>query len=177
MPLPTLVLTVFCMMMPQEGWIMVQGRDKEIDQAAVAHVVKAKFQSQYAFKSFHWIGLENLHVLTSTSKPVILRIFLKDVREKRYWAQYSIFKVGDKVQNYTLKVGGYSGNAGDGLSRFNGLPFVTFPHDTSMCMGWWAPPVTTMFDCIFNNLNLKQKALWEELTIIYSYMVIKFREP
>ena len=156
---------------------MVQARNKQIESAAVTHVIKGKFQSHYYLKSFYWIGLENLHILTSTSKPVTLRIFLQDIREKNYWAQYDVFKIGHKSHNYTLKVDGYSGNAGDGLSRFNDLPFITFSLDTSLCFGWWALQLDSTFQCIFNNLNLKHEALWEGLTVIRSYMVIKFREP
>ena len=156
---------------------MVQERQKEIESAAVTKVIEDDFQSHYYLKSFYWIGLENLHLLTSTSKPVTLRIFLQDISKNKYWAQYDVFKVGNKSHNHTLEVDGYSGNAGDGLSRFNGLPFITFSLDTSLCFGWWAPQLDSTFQCIFNNLNLRHEALWEGLTVIHSSMVINFREP
>ena len=42
------------------------------------------------------------------------------------YAQYSSFSVGDCSTNYTLTIGGYSGNAGDAMTNQDGQQFETY---------------------------------------------------
>ncbi|XP_059159782.1 fibrinogen C domain-containing protein 1-like [Physella acuta] len=60
-----------------------------------------------------WLGNENIYRLTSLAKHE-LRVDLK-YKNKDYYAQYSSFSVGSEIENYTIKVTGYSGDAGDAL--------------------------------------------------------------
>ena len=54
----------------------------------------------------YWIGLENIHQLTSTGSR--LRIDLERFNKKNGRVQYENFNVGDSRSGYTLKsVGGF----------------------------------------------------------------------
>ena len=58
-----------------------------------------------------FVGNENLHKLTSQGKYQ-LHVDLEDWENETRYALYDVFQVGDELSNYTLKIGGYSGNAG-----------------------------------------------------------------
>ncbi|XP_009633206.1 tenascin isoform X2 [Egretta garzetta] len=74
-----------------------------------------------------WIGLENLHKITSQGQYE-LRVDLRDNGETAY-AVYDKFSVGDMKSRYRLRVDGYSGTAGDSMTYHNGRSFSTFDKD------------------------------------------------
>ncbi|KFV20274.1 Tenascin-R, partial [Tauraco erythrolophus] len=74
-----------------------------------------------------WIGLENLHKITSQGQYE-LRVDLRDKGETAY-AVYDRFSVGDAKSRYRLRVDGYSGTAGDSMTYHNGRSFSTFDKD------------------------------------------------
>ncbi|NXS99356.1 TENA protein, partial [Jacana jacana] len=74
-----------------------------------------------------WIGLENLHKITSQGQYE-LRVDLRDKGETAY-AVYERFSVGDSKSRYRLRVDGYSGTAGDSMTYHNGRSFSTFDKD------------------------------------------------
>lgn len=76
-----------------------------------------------------FIGLEKLNALTTRGEPQELYIILEDFEGTRKYANYGLFKVGPKENNYTLKVGEYKGNAGDSFSQHNGYKFSTKDRD------------------------------------------------
>ncbi|XP_034649379.1 tenascin isoform X1 [Trachemys scripta elegans] len=78
-------------------------------------------------KDEFWIGLENLHKITSQGQYE-LRVDLRDKGETAY-ALYDRFSVGDSKTRYRLKVDGYSGTAGDSMTYHNGRSFSTFDKD------------------------------------------------
>ncbi|XP_074871917.1 tenascin isoform X7 [Carettochelys insculpta] len=78
-------------------------------------------------KDEFWIGLENLHKITSQGQYE-LRVDLQDKGETAY-AIYDRFSVGDSKSRYRLKVDGYSGTAGDSMTYHNGRSFSTFDKD------------------------------------------------
>ncbi|XP_075572097.1 tenascin isoform X4 [Pelecanus crispus] len=78
-------------------------------------------------KDEFWIGLENLHKITSQGQYE-LRVDLRDKGETAY-AVYDRFSVGDVKSRYRLKVDGYSGTAGDSMTYHNGRSFSTFDKD------------------------------------------------
>ncbi|KAM6899365.1 tenascin-like [Xenentodon cancila] len=89
-----------------------------------------------------WLGLENLHNLTTMTK-MHLRVDLRD-EGKSVFAEYSTFEVARR--NFKLTVGGYSGTAGDSLTYHNNAAFSTKDRDpkpfiTRCAMsyrgGWW----------------------------------------
>ncbi|XP_015768380.1 PREDICTED: fibrinogen-like protein 1 [Acropora digitifera] len=49
------------------------------------------------------------------------------------FAEYSSFVVGNETEKYKLRVGGFSGTAGDSLSYHRGFPFTTKDNDND---GW-----------------------------------------
>ncbi|KFO82411.1 Tenascin-R, partial [Cuculus canorus] len=74
-----------------------------------------------------WIGLENLHKITSQGQYE-LRVDLQDKGETAY-AVYDRFSVGDAKSRYRLRVDGYSGTAGDSMTYHNGRSFSTYDKD------------------------------------------------
>ncbi|XP_075376000.1 tenascin isoform X3 [Mycteria americana] len=78
-------------------------------------------------KDEFWIGLENLHKITSQGQYE-LRVDLQDKGETAY-AVYDRFSVGDMKSRYRLRVDGYSGTAGDSMTYHNGRSFSTFDKD------------------------------------------------
>jgi len=108
-----------------------------------------------------WLGLEKLHLLTS-SQPYRLRVEVQE-RSTNLWysAEYWSFKIGDELNDkYRLEVSGYSGDAGDSLQYeggwngngcigcyyHNGMKFTTHDQDNDLgggnCAherkgGWW----------------------------------------
>ncbi|XP_038012405.1 tenascin isoform X2 [Motacilla alba alba] len=78
-------------------------------------------------KDEFWIGLENLHKITSQGQYE-LRVDLRDKGDMAY-AVYDRFSVGDAKSRYRLRVDGYSGTAGDSMTYHNGRSFSTFDKD------------------------------------------------
>uniref|UniRef100_A0A8C3RDX6 Tenascin C n=1 Tax=Cyanoderma ruficeps TaxID=181631 RepID=A0A8C3RDX6_9PASS len=78
-------------------------------------------------KAEFWIGLENLHKITSQGQYE-LRVDLRDKGDVAY-AVYDRFSVGDAKSRYRLRVDGYSGTAGDSMTYHNGRSFSTFDKD------------------------------------------------
>ncbi|XP_062361417.1 tenascin isoform X2 [Cinclus cinclus] len=78
-------------------------------------------------KDEFWIGLENLHKITSQGQYE-LRVDLRDKGDSAY-AVYERFSVGDAKSRYRLRVDGYSGTAGDSMTYHNGRSFSTFDKD------------------------------------------------
>ena len=77
-----------------------------------------------------FIGLDKLHALTSTLKPVELLIQLGDFYDNIRYAKYDDFQVGNEKQLYKLiKLGSYSGDAGDSFSYNEGFSFTTKDRD------------------------------------------------
>ncbi|XP_063427386.1 fibrinogen-like protein 1 isoform X3 [Mytilus trossulus] len=94
-----------------------------------------------------WLGNKNIAKLTS-EKNHELRIDVEDWDGNKHFAVYRSFSVGDASTKYQLTIGKYSGNAGDGMSQFNGMKFSTYDQDNDKygynCAdhvyfkgGWW----------------------------------------
>ena len=87
-----------------------------------------------------WLGLANLHRLTSLPEGAQLRIELDGNR----WAQFDNFDVDGPKTNYTLRISGFSGNLINLFRYHNGRPFSTKDHNSgnNKCpivssVGWW----------------------------------------
>ena len=101
----------------------------------------------------YWLGLERIHCLTAAVFRAELRVDLGDFEGNKKYAQYNFFSVNNALTNYTLDIGGYSGNAGDALrgscgayGNHDGMAFSTYDRDndggSSNCAqtysaGWW----------------------------------------
>ncbi|XP_053325121.1 tenascin-N-like [Spea bombifrons] len=80
-----------------------------------------------------WLGLEWIHLLTSSSVPYELRVDLRTGDESAY-AVYRTFYVGSSRDKYKLTVSDYSGTAGDALVYHNGLKFTTWDRDNDLAL-------------------------------------------
>ncbi|KAK3753580.1 hypothetical protein RRG08_041102 [Elysia crispata] len=91
-----------------------------------------------------WLGNDNIHAITLT-ETYELRVDLR-YKGKSVFAQYSQFSVSDEMSKYTLRLGIYSGTAGNSLDYHNNCGFSTFDRDFDNdhlnCAeenkgGWW----------------------------------------
>ncbi|KAM6038217.1 tenascin-X-like, partial [Chlamydotis macqueenii] len=101
-----------------------------------------------------WLGNDALHALTAGT-PTELRVDLRAPRAAAF-ARYRDFAVGGPEEHYRLRLGGYSGTAGDALSYHAGSPFSTRDRDprgrsrpcaVSYAGAWWYR------NCHYANLN------------------------
>ncbi|XP_063792986.1 tenascin isoform X4 [Pseudophryne corroboree] len=74
-----------------------------------------------------FLGLDNLNKITSQGQYE-LRVDLRDGDETAF-AVYDTFSVGDSKSRFKLRVGGYSGTAGDSMTYHDGRPFSTYDKD------------------------------------------------
>ncbi|XP_063915101.1 fibrinogen C domain-containing protein 1-like [Zophobas morio] len=94
-----------------------------------------------------WLGLDKMHALTESTQVSELLIELIDWENGKVYAYYGTFRVGSEDKGYGLKIGDYSGNAGDCLAAHDERKFSTKDkdqdaHDTVHCAnhyngGWW----------------------------------------
>ena len=111
------------------GWIVFQRRvDASIDFYRGWQEYKNGFGDP---NGNFWLGLEKVHKLASPGRGAILRVDMKHVNspDSVRYAEYSIFEILSESEGYKLKVGGFSGDAGDSLSVHNGLMFSTNDRD------------------------------------------------
>ena len=84
-----------------------------------------------------WLGLSKIHRLTQDETDYTLRVDLADFENETRYAKYSTFNIGNSTTNYTITVGGYSGDAGDafttiGYGYANGMKFTTQDRDNDL---------------------------------------------
>ncbi|XP_019621131.1 PREDICTED: receptor-type tyrosine-protein phosphatase alpha-like [Branchiostoma belcheri] len=138
------------------GWTVLQRRqDGSVDFAKNW----ADYQQGFGdLTGEFWLGLDNIHTLTTVKSNNILQIELEDFDGGRRYARYGMFSVGDESGNYVVSISGYSGDAGNSLtntgnrgrSNINGRMFSTIDRDNdgntgTDCAsvfsngGWWYP--------------------------------------
>ncbi|XP_059827249.1 tenascin-X-like [Hypanus sabinus] len=92
----------------------------------------------------HWLGLENLHQLTSQQR-FEMRVDLRAGEESVY-ATYDNFVVEGAAVKYRLGLGRYAGTAGNSLAYHRGSNFTTVDEDNDNSLtncavsyrgGWW----------------------------------------
>ncbi|XP_040068851.1 ficolin-2-like [Ixodes scapularis] len=144
------------------GWTVIQRRSW--DELEGNGFEKSEKDYEEGFRggaSSYWIGLNNIHALTShPSSDQVLRIELKTLKDETIIVQYGKFKVGPKKDGYRLTIGDYTSPNGpdyDGLAFHDQTTFsvVKKTDRVDPCSGslktggWWFPP----FGCSFSNLN------------------------
>jgi len=92
-----------------------------------------------------WLGLDKVQRMTKQRSK--LRVDLEDFSGNSAYAEYSFFGVGDERSKYKLRLGTYSGTAGDSLSSHRGMAFSTKDRDNDASSGsscstsykgaWW----------------------------------------
>lgn len=146
---------VFCDMTTDHGgWTVVQRR------------VSGKVNFSQSWDSYKrgfgnlsddfWLGNDYLHLLTSRSDFMELRIDLWDCDHKRAYEVYRLFLVDNEAQGYRLTVDSPYGTAGRALDTQNGTKFSTWDRDNDNLQnhncaeyfnGFW------YFACGFARLN------------------------
>ena len=128
-----------------------------------------------------WLGLTYIHRLTATSVSQ-LRVDLGDFEGNTGYAKYTTFQVMNSSTKYRLRVGGYSGDAGDSLTYHNDQPFSTWDRENNNynCSGgfkggWW------YLICHYSNLNgLYLRGCYFHYGVVWShwrgYCSLKFTE-
>ncbi|XP_043941159.1 angiopoietin-related protein 1 [Protopterus annectens] len=93
----------------------------------------------------HWLGLENIYLLTKQGNYKLL-IELEDWTDKKVYAEYSSFRLEPESDFYRIRLGTYQGNAGDSMIWHNGKQFTTLDRDRDLYSGncahfhkggWW----------------------------------------
>ena len=81
-----------------------------------------------------WLGLNKIHRLTNAAPDVnsTLRVELEDFKKEARFAKYDLFKVDDSSMKYEIEIGGYSGDAGDSMTYYNGMKFSTNDQDNDV---------------------------------------------
>ena len=136
------------------GWTVFQRRqDGSVDFYREWNDYKAGFGQLTAE---FWLGNDKIHRLTA-SRPSSLRVELEDWSGGKVYAKYGKFNIGDEKALYRIKVGSYSGTAGDSLSLHNNMAFSTKDRDNDIASSnncavdytgaWWYQ------SCHHSNLN------------------------
>ena len=73
-----------------------------------------------------WLGLDTIHYLTSRDN-VTLRIDLKASNGTQGFAKYTEFRIAGRDTEYTIHIGGYTGDIGDSMQ--SGYKFSTWDND------------------------------------------------
>ncbi|XP_013104427.1 ficolin-2-like [Stomoxys calcitrans] len=95
-----------------------------------------------------FIGLEELHVLTTYGPPQELLVMLRSFENETRYAKYDRFRVGNETEKYAIiELGTYSGDAGNSLEQHKGMKFSTPDQDNDIydslncakdwASGWW----------------------------------------
>ncbi|XP_078592229.1 ficolin-1-like isoform X1 [Branchiostoma floridae x Branchiostoma japonicum] len=125
------------------GWTLLQRRqDGSVNFYLDWQAYKTGFGD---LRGEFWLGNNNLHRLT-VQDVYELRVDLEDFEGNSAYAKYSTFRVEDELHRFKLTVGGFSGTAGDSMTRHNSMFFSTKDRDndasSSHCSqtykgAWW----------------------------------------
>ncbi|XP_049588149.1 fibrinogen C domain-containing protein 1 [Syngnathus scovelli] len=125
-------------------------------------------------------GLRNIHALTA-SGAYQLRIDFTAFDGREYYARYDDFSVGRNSRDpekdgYPLLVSGYSGDAGDKLSRHSGMKFSTKDRDqdtlsNTNCASYWKG-AWWYRECHSSNLNglYKESGTCDGTNAVWHYL-------
>uniref|UniRef100_UPI00358EB0C0 angiopoietin-related protein 2-like isoform X2 n=1 Tax=Myxine glutinosa TaxID=7769 RepID=UPI00358EB0C0 len=135
------------------GWLVIQRRrDGSVNFFRNWENYKKGFGN---LDGEYWLGLENILWLTNQTTYKLL-VLMEDWQGRKVFAEYASFLVSPESDFYRLRLGPYSGNAGDSLLWHNGKEFTTLDLDrdsyTGNCAhfqkgGWWYNA------CAHSNLN------------------------
>ena len=142
-------VSAYCdMEMDGGGWTVIQRR-ADIQPREDFYRGWASFKEGFGDldKEFWW-GLENTWAMVSPRDRLYeLRIDLEDFDGERRHATYQSFRISSESDKYRLRIGNYTGDAGDSLTYHNGMRFTTKDRDydestTGNCAqerkgGWW----------------------------------------
>ncbi|XP_071836612.1 uncharacterized protein [Apostichopus japonicus] len=117
---------VYCDMSNGGGWTVIQRR---MDDTQSFDLGWSDYKAGFGNLSENfWLGNEKIYSLTN-QRQYELRIDLGNVDNQKFYAVYDSFSISDESQEYTLRLGSYSGDAGDALSFHKDYPFSTWDND------------------------------------------------
>lgn len=113
------------------GWLIIQRR-----VSGTVKFYRDWEEYKYGFGSYKqgefYLGNRKIHELTNLDEYE-LRIDMK-YKEKDYYAKYSYFRLGSENDGYRIRLGEYSGNAGDSMLEFHDrMKFSTLDRDNDRC--------------------------------------------
>ncbi|XP_064022172.1 fibrinogen-like protein 1-like protein isoform X1 [Pogoniulus pusillus] len=164
-------LVVYCEMnVTSGGWTVIQRNQKDTP------VTWAESWSTYKFgfgsvRSEYWLGTEYIHQIAK-QKVYQVRFVIQDSTDNINFADYNLFSVEDENHGYRLRLGSYTGTAGDAMTSDNpntmhdNMKFSTKDRDqdnySKNCAysyegGWWYS------SCYAVRLNFKGGMTWGNL--------------
>ncbi|XP_027710015.1 angiopoietin-related protein 5-like [Vombatus ursinus] len=133
----------YCDMGEDGGWTVFQRRTGGNGKPLAFD--RVWWEYDYGFgdvEGEHWLGLSKLYFLThQPGTRAQLKLDLHNFENESRHALYDSFQISDKSSFYTLKLGRYSGNAGDSFGGENwrgaasqvGSAFSTLDRDHDSC--------------------------------------------
>ncbi|XP_073421867.1 fibrinogen-like protein 1-like protein [Dendrobates tinctorius] len=164
-------LIVYCDMTTESGgWIVIQRNsfNSEITWDESWTTYKYGFGN---VEKDYWLGLEYLHHITK-QKVYQVRFVIHDNTNEEKYADYNLFSVDDEANGYRLRLGSYTGTAGDAMSSIaagtthDNMKFTAKDKDqdiyTANCAAsyggaWWYAA------CFASKLNNKNGIHWQGL--------------
>uniref|UniRef100_A0A8B9BMT7 Fibrinogen C-terminal domain-containing protein n=1 Tax=Anser brachyrhynchus TaxID=132585 RepID=A0A8B9BMT7_9AVES len=164
-------IMVYCEMnVTNGGWTVIQRNQKD------TAVTWAESWSTYKYgfgnvRSEYWLGTEYIHQITK-QKVYQVRFVIWDTKNNIKFADYNLFSVEDESHGYRLRLGSYTGTAGDAMTSDNpntmhdNMKFSTKDRDqdtySKNCAysyegGWWYSA------CYSVRLNFKGGMTWGSL--------------
>uniref|UniRef100_A0A8C2SUP1 Fibrinogen C-terminal domain-containing protein n=1 Tax=Coturnix japonica TaxID=93934 RepID=A0A8C2SUP1_COTJA len=164
-------LVVYCEMNTTSGgWTVIQRNQRDTP------VTWAESWSTYKYgfgnvRSEYWLGTEYIHQIAK-QKVYQVRFVISDNANNIKFADYNLFSVEDEAHGYRLRLGSYSGTAGDAMTSDNpstmhdNMKFSTKDRDqdnySRNCAysyegGWW------FSSCYSVRLNFKGGMTWGSL--------------
>ncbi|VDI00557.1 Hypothetical predicted protein [Mytilus galloprovincialis] len=159
------------------GWTVIQRR---IDGTTNFDKTWNEYKEGFGdVEKEYWLGNKYLNILTSSGKYE-LRVDLVDTNNKKTYAVYKTFVVGDENSKFKLTIGDYTGTAGDRMNYNNGRSFTTKDRDNDSnsrnCAShytrgpWWHKSCSH----VYLNADLKKtKMRWYDTKFIKAVMKIR----
>lgn len=97
----------------------------------------------------YWLGLEHLYWLTAQAQYK-LRVAMEDWQGRQVFAEYNDFRLEPESDGYRLRLGSYSGNAGDSLSWHSNKAFTTLDRDKDAYSGSTLPQHTSFLCSLYS---------------------------
>jgi len=128
------------------GWTYIQSR---VDDSVDFYRYWDEYEDGFGDATGNfWVGLKAMHELTSKQQTTELMVHLETFIGTSRYAHYTNFFVGDSSTNYRIKIGEYTGTAGNSLEIHNNMMFTTRDRDNDQspnnCAnhehkkgGWW----------------------------------------
>ncbi|XP_065709497.1 fibrinogen-like protein 1-like protein [Patagioenas fasciata] len=164
-------IVVYCnMSVADGGWTVIQ-RNRHSTEITWA---ESWTTYKYGFGNLHtdyWLGTEYIHQI-SRQKVYQVRFIIWDAANYARFADYNLFSVENESQGYRLRLGTYSGSAGDAMAlnsasaTHDNMKFSTKDRDqdtssgncaSSYGGGWWYSA------CYSARLNVRGAITWGSL--------------